>query len=266
MNADPTGSGSTSLNNVIYLVFFKYILVLHRLLLVVLYKFYNNYRGLYKIEIQVNTTAEFVAFVSDPSAGVSYQLPHNLITGDVLSLQSSLETPVWKYYNIQLYEDIGLQSQEACAHYSGQTEYTSYTDCVDQENYKAMIPVFGCAVPWMSASHHQCQAPLKRQASHDALIRRLKFLHENAMTGFQYRPTRCLPPCKVLISKARYLRTLTGKMITNRLRIYLSENVETRKGSDAYQNLRLFLYLDHIHLIGLYQFLDPWYLILDQII
>ena len=146
-----------------------------------------------------------------------------------MSLQSSLETPVWKYYNIQLDEGIGLQSQEACAYYSDHTEYPSYTDCVDQENYEAMLPVFGCVVPWMSASHHQCQAPIQRLAGHDALIKRVKFLHEHAMTGFPYKPTRCLPPCKVLISKARYLRTLTGKMITNRLRIYLSENVETRK-------------------------------------
>ena len=188
-----------------------------------------TYRGLFKIEIIVNTTAEFVAFVSDPSAGVSYQLPNDLITGDVMRLRSNLASPVWKYYNIQLQERVGLQSVEACADYSSQTEYQSYAECVDQENYEAMTPMLGCAVPWMSASL-QCQAPLKRLDSHEELIDRLKFLHEHSMTGFQYKSTRCPPPCDVLISKGRYLRTVTI-FSTNRMRIYISEKVETRNES-----------------------------------
>ena len=194
-----------------------------------------NKRGLYKIEIDVTINGEFSIFVTDPSAAVNYQLPLNLMKSDAPRIKASLTSPVWKYYNIQLKEKFGLSGEEACVNYPDKSNHQSYADCVDEENYQKIETALGCMIPWMGgkSQKHQCKGPVDRLSKHESLIEWLQFLHENAMTGFQYKSAACPIPCTLLIANGRYMRTIYGNK-ANKVRIYISEKVDTRTVTLAY--------------------------------
>ena len=82
-----------------------------------------------RIHFKSNDT-EFVAFISDPSASVHFQLPYDLITGDAITSKGKEYINSVKFYNIRINKIIGLQSKDNCAEYQGNSAYQSYSECV----------------------------------------------------------------------------------------------------------------------------------------
>ena len=185
-----------------------------------------------KHSVYFKENGEYFVSISDSTVTLRHYLPMPLMTGDRMRVNIRPDQPKKKhYYSATIKETIIETEDGSCAIYPGHANFESYSDCVDEENHRKILPVLGCMVPWMSDSD-QCIGPVQRLPKHDILIKWLKFDYKNSKTGFQYKSLGCPLPCTQLSAHSNYIRS--ADYDKNKLVLYVEESVKVESVGLAY--------------------------------
>ena len=164
--------------------------------------------GLFLIFISDKGSSEYLAFISDPAAANSFQLPHSLQTGETIRLLFTSEVTKFTSYNIKLKETSFLTNDGSCVSYPT-SRHKSYSDCVDAELREQILPALGCMVPWMSKLDH-CTEPLQKLPEHESVAQMLFSLSYRAWGGIQYKSNVCPLPCTLVSTHATFQQSGSG--------------------------------------------------------
>ena len=139
--------------------------------------------GQHKHSVYFKEHGEYFVSISDPKATLQYYLPMPLMTGDRIKVEVGPEETKKHYFSVHMKEKIVNTADGSCAMYPGHDNFESYSDCVDAENRKRILPIIGCMVPWMS-DKDQCKDPILRLQTHKSFINWLEVVYRNSKTGF----------------------------------------------------------------------------------
>ena len=192
----------------------------------------DNFRR--QISFYIKTPGEYIIFISDDAAILHFQLPYPLMTGERLKISIPEDADYIKkvYHSVQVYETKDASGKELCTTYPT-AKYKSYTDCVEKENRRRIMPALGCMVPWMSAKD-TCKKPFLRMPDHDDVIDWIKQTYKYSWTGFKFRSKTCRLSCHLISTHAKYHHTHKQTMYDNKLTIYFEENVKVKTIGPAY--------------------------------
>ena len=162
----------------------------------------------FAILISDKGSSEYFAFVADPAASNSFQLPYSLQTGETIRLSFTSEITRFADYNIKLTEHNLKSNDGSCISYPT-TIHQSYSDCVDAELREEIVPALGCMVPWMSTKD-QCTKLVQILPKHESILQMLMFLNQRSWGGIQYKSDGCPLPCTLLSAHAKYQQYGSG--------------------------------------------------------
>ena len=141
------------------------------------------------VKFYIKSSGKYIIFISDDAATLNFQLPYPLMTGERIKISIPEMKDAYyrqkEYYSVQIFETVDNSGKGLCTAYPTQ-KYTSYANCVEQENRRLIMPVLGCMVPWMS-DKDTCHTPIPRLPAHQDVIAWLKQTYHYAFTGFNFR-------------------------------------------------------------------------------
>ena len=136
------------------------------------------------IELKDNEFSEYVVYVSDPTAANHFNLPFSLGLGERMFIQTWGHTKLFKAYSIQLKETT-VNTGVGCQQYPME-KFQTYSECIENNARSDILPSLGCMVPWMSSTD-RCTSPVWRKPEHESLIKKLRFIVNDAYGGMEFR-------------------------------------------------------------------------------
>ena len=181
-----------------------------------------------------DSDGKYQIFVSDPRAAPTFQLPHPLMTGDkIIALPTMINTI--HYYSIVLTEIRTELDDDSCTNYPDTAGHGSFTECVEAENKRMILPVLGCMPPWLSQSA-ACTGHVMKN-DNDNLSEWFKALYQRSKMGSFYQSPSCLPSCKHFTVHAVLHHVKTGSGQTedaNKINLFFEKVVQVERIIPAY--------------------------------
>ena len=189
-------------------------------------------RSYLRIHLDVSKVSSHIIFVSDPTSSTSFQ--PSAMKGDQIMLKTTrINGGAYTTHKIQLQETRVEIGDDSCTAYPTE-EFMSYTDCVETEMRKKVIPYLGCMVPWLS-DQDACLGSIERLPKYDTLVQWLFRISLQSWGNIIYTSEQCSPPCSYLT--AHSTKSLTGiNWRKNNVELYFVEHVEIEKIQLAYDS------------------------------
>ena len=170
----------------------------------------------------LETASKHEIFIADPSASTRFQVP--LMDGDQIIFKNvGNNLGEWLLHNIHIEENVNQVGDGSCRTYPN-SQFNSYTDCVNAEMKEWILPALGCMPPWISGEQ-TCDMNIQRNPEHEQVVEWLFEISQDSWGRNLYHSPVCPLPCTSMSISSKFCLSKVSVFGENEIQLQFSSSI-----------------------------------------